>query len=242
MPLKYFQIIVLALVFGLQYLFEHLFPQDRKHNNWKNEKFNIAIGVLNLILSLVPSGLLVTCLDVIQQKNFGLLNQWHLPFFIKTIFVIIITDLWMYAWHRLNHTLPFLWQFHIFHHKDEHMNSTTALRFHFLELLLSYPGKALVCFLFGIDYVALLIYEILFFLSVVIHHSNIYITEKADNTYRLFFVSPKMHRIHHSIRKEETHSNFGALFSFWDKLFSSWRKQSNGTIIFGVIDDSKKGQ
>jgi sterol desaturase/sphingolipid hydroxylase (fatty acid hydroxylase superfamily) len=234
MPLKYVQIAVLGLVFGLQFLFEHLFPQNRKYNNWQNERFNIAIGVLNVLLVLIPAGVLVNWLEFIEQKNFGLLNQVQLPYVLYVVVVILVMDAWMYAWHRMNHTIPLLWKFHRFHHKDAHMNSTTALRFHFAELLFSYPGKALVCFLAGIDYTSLLVYETIFFASVVFHHSNIFISDKADDRYKRLLVSPKMHRIHHSRRHEETNSNFGALFSFWDKLFGSWKAKPKGEIIFGV--------
>ena len=237
MSSKYIQIIILAGVFGLQYLFEHIFPQRKEINDPKNERFNAVIGLLNVLLTLLPAMMMVRWVGFIRLKNFGLFNQFQLPFFLIIIFSILLLDAWMYAWHLLNHKITFLWRFHRFHHKDQKMNTTTALRFHIVELLFSYPGKAMVLFIFGIGYVPLLIYEILFFTSVVIHHSNIYITEKVDNIYRKLFASPLMHRIHHSIILKETNSNFGALFSFWDVLFKTGIKKTNDTIIFGVEDD-----
>lgn len=234
MSSKYIQIIVLAAVFGLQYLFEHIFPQRKEINDPKNERFNAAIGLLNILLTLLPAMAMVQWVNFINLKKFGLFNQFKLPYFLIILLSILLLDFWMYTWHLLNHKISFLWRFHRFHHKDEKMNTTTALRFHIMELLLSYPGKALVLFIFGISYVPLLIYEILFFTSVVIHHSNIYITEKADNIYRKLFASPLMHRIHHSIIFTETNSNFGALFSFWDVLFKTGIKRPDHTIVFGV--------
>ncbi len=236
MSSKYIQIIILALVFSLQYLFEHIFPQRKEINDSKNERFNAAIGLLNVLLTLLPAMAMVRWVDFIKLKNLGLFNQFQLPFFSIILFSILLLDVWMYAWHLLNHKISFLWRFHRFHHKDEKMNTTTALRFHIVEILLSYPGKALVLLVFGIGYAPLLIYEILFFTSVVIHHSNIYITEKADNIYRKLFASPLMHRIHHSIIFTETNSNFGALFSFWDVLFNTGIKRTDHPIIFGVED------
>jgi sterol desaturase/sphingolipid hydroxylase (fatty acid hydroxylase superfamily) len=79
-----------------------------------------------------------------------------------------------------------------------------------------------------------IIYELVFFTAIVFHHSNIRISSHADRIYRILFASPIMHRIHHSKRQDETHSNYGAVFSFWDKLFKSWRSESKGEIIFGV--------
>ena len=238
MSSKYIQIIILAAVFGLQFLFEHIFPQRKEINDGKNERFNIGIGLLNVALTIAPAFALVQWTHLIEVKKIGLLNQFHLPFYGIILISILLLDVWMYCWHRLNHKISFLWQFHVFHHKDKKMNTTTALRFHIIEILLSYPGKAIVIFIFGIDYMPLLVYELLFFISIVIHHSNIFITEKADNIYRKLFASPLMHRIHHSIIKNETNSNYGGLFSFWDVLFDTRIKKTSHEIVFGVTEEN----
>ena len=237
MELKYVQILVLGCVFALQYLVEHVRPQKREVNNWKNERFNLAIGLLNVALTFLPAGLFVQFLAYVERQNMGLIKQFSLPFGVQLVLTFFILDLWMYAWHRLNHQVPFLWRLHSFHHRDEKMNSTTAVRFHVLELFLSYPGKALVCLMFGISYVPLVIYEIVFFISVIIHHSNMYISPKADAIYRTLFASPLMHRIHHSDKREETNSNYGALFSFWDRLFGSWTEKPKEEVVFGLPKD-----
>jgi sterol desaturase/sphingolipid hydroxylase (fatty acid hydroxylase superfamily) len=234
MNIKYIQALVLATVFGLQFLLEHVFPQKKGLNDWKNERFNIAVGLLNIVLTLLPAFAMVQWLGFISDKKWGLLHLVHFSGWIEIIITIVLLDLWMYVWHQLNHTVNFLWQFHAFHHRDKKMNSTTALRFHIGELLFSYPGKALVCLLAGIHFTPLVIYECLFSASVIIHHSNIRITEKMDAVYRVFFVSPIMHRIHHSTKQKERDSNYGALFSFWDRIFRSWRIKHPANFIFGV--------
>jgi sterol desaturase/sphingolipid hydroxylase (fatty acid hydroxylase superfamily) len=239
MSIKNTQIIILTVVFLLQYFFEHIYPQRREINDWKNERFNIGIGLLNVLVTFIPAALLVQWIAYIDLNKFGILHLIMPPKWLQFLFSILILDAWMYAWHRLNHQLPFLWGFHIFHHKDEKLNTTTALRFHVVELLLSYPGKAMVCFLFGISYMPLLVYEILFFIAVIIHHSNMYITEAADKIYRILFSSPLMHRIHHSKNWDETNSNFGALFSFWDLLFKSRKNKPRGIIEFGIFSSHK---
>ena len=237
MASKYIQIIILTAVFALQFLFEHIYPQRKEINNCKNERFNLGIGLINVVLTMAPAFALVEWIHLIEVKKIGLLNYFHVPVWMIILITILLLDAWMYAWHVLNHKLPFLWRFHKFHHKDKMMNTTTALRFHIVELLFSYPGKALVIFFLGISYWHLIIYELLFFASVVIHHSNIFITERIDNIYRIFFASPLMHRIHHSVKWNETNSNFGGLFSFWDALFGTRVKKVNGQIIFGIEED-----
>lgn len=234
MPLKQIQVVILALVFALQFLFEHLFPQRKIINDWKNECINLLIGLLNLVLSLIPAGFFVRGIQTFESKGWGLLHFFVLPFWLTLLLTILLLDGWMYIWHRANHRLPFLWRFHRFHHKDTKMNSTTAVRFHIVELWLSYPAKAAVCLLLGVSYLPLLIYETLFFTAVVVHHSNIFISEKTDRIYRLLFASPVMHRIHHSDSLEDTNSNYGSLFSFWDRLLGSWRGAYQTQFQFGV--------
>ncbi len=234
MLFKHIQVIILAAVFLLQYFFEHIYPQNKALNNWKNERRNILIGFSNLLLIFIPASGLVWLLQFIDEKGIGLLQCIIIPFWIKMLLTIIVLDIWMYTWHRLNHESLFLWKFHRFHHTDEKMNTTTAIRFHILELLLSYPGKAIVCIIAGLQYAPVLIYEILFFIAVVIHHSNIYITPATDKIYRKLFSSPGMHRIHHSINISERNSNYGSVFSIWDKLFRTSVYKDFNLITFGV--------
>jgi sterol desaturase/sphingolipid hydroxylase (fatty acid hydroxylase superfamily) len=240
MLFKHFQIIILAAVFLLQYFFEHIHPQRKILNSWKNERYNILIGLFNLLFVFMPASALVWLLSLIDEKNIGLLQQAVLPYWVQIIITLIVLDMWMYAWHRLNHELPFLWKFHRLHHTDQKMNSTTAIRFHILELLFSYPGKAIVCIIAGLQYTPVLIYEILFFTAVVIHHSNIYISQATDKIYSRFFSSPGMHRIHHSIHVSERNSNYGSVFSFWDKLFRTSVYKDFNTITFGVNEEINK--
>ncbi len=237
MLFKQYQVLILAGVFLLQYFFEHVYPQNRLLNNWKSERYNIFIGLLNLLLIFIPAQALVWLLGFIDEKNLGLLQQVNLPFWSQLLLTIIILDAWIYAWHRLNHTQPFLWRFHRFHHTDQQMNSTTAIRFHILELLFSYPGKAIVCIIAGLQYTPVLVYEILFFTAVVIHHSNIYISQATDKIYRKLFSSPGMHRIHHSIHVSERNSNYGSVFSIWDKLFGTTVYKDFRLIKFGVEEN-----
>ncbi len=240
MLFKKYQVIILAAVFLLQFMFEHIYPQNKLLNKRKNEGYNILMALLNYGIIFFPATGLVWILSFIEEKNIGLMQNTHFAPWLEFPLTILVLDIWMYAWHRMNHIIPFLWKFHRFHHRDMLMNTTTAIRFHFAELLFSYPGKILVCMIVGISYPALLVYEILFFTAIVIHHSNIFITETVDKIYRILFSSPGMHRIHHSIFETERNSNYGSVFSFWDRIFGTVMIKDFSNIKFGIEENTKK--
>ncbi len=233
-PEKRWQSIILFAVLLLQYAAEHLFPAAIKYNDRKNEGRNLLIGVVNLAILFFPSVLIIELLSAMEKNKMGFLQQFIFPFWLKLAITIFIMDLAMYWWHRINHTQKIFWRFHQFHHKDNKMNTTTALRFHTVELLFSTVFKALFFLLMGFSFLPILIYETLFFIIVLIHHSNINISRNFDYLYRKLFSSPLMHRIHHSDKKEETDTNYGSVFSFWDRLFMTYKKEASGEIVFGV--------
>ena len=116
--------------------------------------------------------------------------------------------------------------------------------FIFMMKLMKIPQKTLcvikpVLALVGFSFLPVLIYEAIFFLAIVIHHSNISITEPMDMLYRKLFSSPLMHRIHHSNKQKETDSNYGSVFSFWDRIFKTYIKKPEEPVVFGV--DEKQG-
>ena len=234
MPEKKLQTVLLFSVFVLQYVMEHIFPQKSKINNLQHEGFNLLVGIFNAAILFVPSALLVTLLGWISKNNIGLFHYVELPMWIQVAATIILMDFFMYWWHRLNHTHKFLWRFHRFHHRDTMMNTTTAIRFHSVELIFSVVLKTVVFLVIGFSFVPLLIYETIFFMAIVIHHSNIRITEKVDLLYRKLFSSPLMHRIHHSNKQQETDSNYGSVFSFWDRIFKTYLPNAEGPVVFGV--------
>ncbi len=235
---KKIQTLLLFGLFALQYFMEHIFPQHKSLNRVKNEGFNLLVGIFNTALFFLPSALLVQLLYVIELNQFGILQWIQMPLWVRISATIVVMDFFMYWWHRFNHGTQILWRFHKFHHQDKMMNSTTAMRFHTIELFFSLFFKATIFLLAGFSFLPILIYETVFFLAIVVHHSNIRITESVDMLYRKLFSSPMMHRIHHSNKSFETNSNYGSVFSFWDRIFGSYLKKASGPINFGV-DEAK---
>ena len=155
----------------------------------------------------------------------------------RLIAAVLLLDFWTYWWHRLNHRLPWLWRFHRFHHTDQKMDVTTATRFHSVEIGLSSLLRVPVLLMVGATMGELAIYEISMFLVVQFHHANIALPDRIDRVIRWFIVTPMMHKVHHSVRRVEADSNYGSLFTWWDRWFGSWKILSSPhRIRFGVED------
>ena len=134
-------------------------------------------------------------------------------------------DLLIYGQHVIMHYIPLLWRIHRLHHTDLDFDVTTALRFHPLEIILSMFLKLLFIALLGAPVVAVIVFEIILNISSMFNHSNIQIPLRIDRILRYFIVTPDMHRVHHSVIKVETNSNYGFNIPWWDYIFRTYRPQ-----------------
>lgn len=219
-------------VFAIIFLWENIIPQRKFSNIFLHNLKNFGYGAINLTISFGGGYYFSKYLDWSHVHNkFSICfasYKW------QVIISILCADILMYWWHRFNHTIYFLWKFHALHHQDEAMNSTTAVRFHIIELLFSFIFRAVFYPLLGIDSTILLLFSTLHFMMIVFHHSNVYITDKIDLIIRLFITSPGMHRIHHSNKWQETNSNYTSILSCWDWIFRTYVKKSEKDIQFGI--------
>lgn len=134
---------------------------------------------------------------------------------------VIILDLWIYWWHRANHQLQLLWRFHEIHHLDEFLDTSTAVRFHFFEVLLSAAVRAPVIIALDIPLVSVLVFETLVLVSSLFHHSNVRLPPRLEGALSRLIITPSIHWVHHHAIRRDTDSNYGTIFSFWDPLFGS---------------------
>ncbi len=137
------------------------------------------------------------------------------------MFQLIIIDIFLYWWHRLNHQLPFLWRFHHVHHLDETLDISSGVRFHFGEVILSALIRSIIIITFNISLINLLLIEAIILLSSIFHHSNINLPSKLEKILSNFIVTPSIHWVHHHKRQSETDANYSTIFSCWDKIFNS---------------------
>jgi sterol desaturase/sphingolipid hydroxylase (fatty acid hydroxylase superfamily) len=197
---------------------------------------NLALGILNaLLIGLVFVAVWWTTAEWAQAHQFGLLNRLRMPTWARLAGAFLLFDAWMYFWHRLNHRIPFLWRFHRTHHSDPRMDVTTASRFHLGEIFFSSVLRVPVIALLGLHLWELALYEAAMFTGVQSHHANIALAPWLDRGLRTLIVTPFMHKVHHSRWQTETDSNYSSLFSFWDRLFGSFRLRDDPlTLEFGL--------
>ncbi|WP_420345834.1 sterol desaturase family protein [Pelagibius sp.] len=148
---------------------------------------------------------------------------------------ILLLDVLIYWWHRANHEIPFLWRFHEVHHLDRFLDTTSALRFHFGEVLLSALARAGVILLLGFPFTSVLVFEALVLLCAIFHHSNLRLPAAFEALLSRLIITPSIHWVHHHARRRDTDSNYGTLFSFWDRLFGTRSaKQRDPEMPIGV--------
>ena len=131
----------------------------------------------------------------------------------------------IYFQHVLFHAVPGLWRLHRMHHADLEFDVTTGLRFHPVEILLSMGIKLAAVAALGPPAAAVLVFEVLLNGTAMFNHANIRLPQGVDRVLRLFLVTPDMHRVHHSVIREETDSNFGFNLPWWDRLCGTYRPQ-----------------
>lgn len=134
---------------------------------------------------------------------------------------LVLLDLWIYWWHRANHEIPFLWRFHEVHHLDHFLDSTSAFRFHFGEVLISAFVRAAVIVVADVPLTSILVFEALVLIAALFHHSNLRLPPAVERALARVVVTPSIHWVHHHKVRADTDSNFGTVLSVWDPLFRS---------------------
>jgi sterol desaturase/sphingolipid hydroxylase (fatty acid hydroxylase superfamily) len=215
---------------GVLWVLESVLPFfPNRRSRYKHALVNVSVATLNtLISSAMTAGALVV-LSYIRphwQGLKGLIEGLIEQQLLVSAALVVCFDLWAYLWHRLNHAVPLLWRFHRFHHADAEMDVTTGFRFHPLEIMLSEIFRLPVLALLGMGAFEILLYNLLSFPIILMHHSNVALPIWLDRLLAYLFPSPNVHRLHHSANPAESNMNFGSMFSVWDRLFGSliWRK------------------
>lgn len=212
-------------VLTLLFVLERLWPR-RSGSHDGRIAVNLALVILNTVL-------LRLCFPVMAvgvalwagSEGLGLMHWLTLPLWVELTAVVVLLDMAIYWQHRLMHWVPWLWRLHRVHHSDLAFDVSTGVRFHPAEIFVSMLIKMLLVLVLGADVVAVILFEILLSASSLFEHANLRLPLWLDKGLRTVIVTPDMHRVHHSIHRDETDSNFGFNLSIWDRAFLSYRAQ-----------------
>lgn len=228
---------ILVVVFIILFILESKFQlRKRVQSRWRRIIINFLVSLPSFILlRLLFIPLMIWLAYKNEQWHFGLNYLYIAPAWLKAFIAFLLLDYSNYLWHIVLHKMPLMWRFHLVHHTDLDLDITTSFRFHFGELIGSVFFRGAAVVLIGISPLMVLIYEIAFEASNQFQHSNMRIPFRFEKILNNILVTPRMHGIHHSMKKRETGSNFSIIFSFWDRLHRTLRLNVHqDDIITGV--------
>ena len=185
---------------------------------------NLGLVVINTVLvRLLFPVAAVGMASLARAQGCGLLNRFALPFWLAVVLAVVVLDLIIWLQHVMVHAVPALWRLHRVHHADLDYDLTTGARFHPLEIALSMLIKLATIAVLGPPVVAVILFEVILNGMAMFNHGNVGLPLRLDYWLRWVFVTPDMHRVHHSVEVDETNSNFGFNLSWWDRLLGTYR-------------------
>lgn len=229
----------LILVGGITFFWvlEGVVPLFRfEYRKWKHALPNFFFTLTTILVNFSLAFLLLQTSDWVVAQEFGIL-YWipNLPLWAFILLGVMLLDLiGAYLAHWAEHKIKPLWMIHLVHHTDHHVDTTTANRHHplesFIRFFFTLAGVAIIGAPIGI----IMLYQSLSVVATQFGHANIRLPKTIDNLISLVFVSPDMHKVHHHYVLPYTDSNYGNIFSLWDRLFGTYRKMKNEDIVYGV--------
>jgi sterol desaturase/sphingolipid hydroxylase (fatty acid hydroxylase superfamily) len=230
-----------AAVLAAMAIWEVLSPRRARtlprHRRWPA---NLGIVVLNTVIvrALFPAAAVGMALSA-ETHGWGLFNRTGIPAWAAVAAGIVLLDLAVYLQHVMFHAVPALWRLHRMHHADLDVDVTTGARFHPVEIVLSMLIKFAAIAALGVPPAAVVLFEVLLNATSMFNHANVRIAPAVEPALRWLLVTPDMHRVHHSIERDETNSNFGFNLPLWDRLFGTYRAQPRAgheSMTIGIPD------
>ncbi|GAA4238208.1 sterol desaturase family protein [Postechiella marina] len=207
-----------------------------KYNKWQHALPNIFFTLTTVVINFALAFLLLKSSDWVMANNFGLLN-WlpEMPLWVYAIVGVFFMDFFgAYLSHLVEHKVSPLWMVHLVHHSDHSVDTTTANRHHPLESVIRFTFTLLGVVLIGAPMGIVMLYQSLSIIGTQFTHANIRLPKKVDKALSYFIVSPDMHKVHHHYMLPYTDSNYGNIFSVWDRLFGTYMELDRDKIIYGV--------
>lgn len=212
-----------------------LIQMQYKKNKFRHAAVNFGFTIIHLIIHTFLAIIIVLISDWCKAKSFGLVHWMNLGV-IGTIFISILILDFFGGWlvHITEHKLPLFWRFHVVHHADNNVDVTTGLRHHPVESVLRGLFFFAGILLSGAPMYAVMLFQTFLVLFTAFEHANIRLPQWLDNMISWIFVSPNMHKVHHHWKQPYTDSNYGAVFSIWDRLLGTFMKLEHKDIRYGL--------
>jgi len=214
-------------IFVLMSLIEAAVPRrERRFSRQRRWLTNFGILVSDYLATLIVFVVVPVTATVAafwaEAHQFGVFHWLGVPVFVQWIVSIAFLDFVIWGQHLVTHKVPLLWRFHRVNHTDEDLDASSAIRIHPVEIVFSIFVKSAAVVLLGAPAIAVVIFEALVNGSALFNHANVRLPGWLDRTIRVVFVTPDMHRVHHSVHQQETDSNYGFALSIWDRMFRTY--------------------
>lgn len=219
-----------------------LFKLDYK--KWQHAIPNLFFTLTTVAINFLLAFILFKASYWVTYSGFGVLN-WidNLGLGLKLFLGLCLLDLFgAYLPHWIEHKVHWLWKVHIVHHSDPHVDTTTANRHHPLESVVRFIFTLIGVIIVGAPIGIIMLYQSTSIVATQFNHANISLNPKLDKILSFFIVSPNMHKVHHHFKMPYTDSNYGNIFSIWDRVFGTFSYLSPNAIRYGidVFPDSEK--
>lgn len=229
--------LILSGGIALFWIIESAYPFFKfQYNKWQHAGINLFFTLTTIVINFALAFILLQTADFVTTNKFGILN-W-LPKFnlvVYTIIGLLLLDFFgAYLAHFVEHKVKFLWRFHLIHHTDTYIDTTSGNRHHPGESIIRFVFTTLGVLIVGCPMWMVFLYQTLSVVATQFTHANICLPKKLDKYLSFFMVSPDMHKIHHHYQLPYTDSNYGNIFSIWDRIFGTFLYLDREKIIYGV--------
>jgi sterol desaturase/sphingolipid hydroxylase (fatty acid hydroxylase superfamily) len=227
-----------VLIGGLTifFLIENAAPMFKgEYNKTKHTGLNVFFTITTIVVNFAMAFLLVKTSDWVVAQEFGLVQWLPMPVWAILIVGLLLLDL-LGAWlaHWTEHKVQWMWQFHVIHHTDQYVDTTTANRHHPGESVIRFAFTILAVLIVGAPMWLVFLYQSMSVALSQFNHSNVAMPTALDNALKVVFCTPNMHRVHHHYRQPYSDSNYGNIFSFWDRMFGTYVVADNSKLVYGV--------
>jgi len=207
-----------------------------KYNKWQHALPNIFFTITTIVINFGLAFILLNSADWVMGNNFGVLN-WlpEMNIWLYGIFGVLLMDFFgAYLPHFVEHKVKPLWMIHLVHHTDHKVDTTTANRHHPLESVVRFVFTLFGVFVIGAPIGIVMLYQSMSLISTQFSHANIKLPKEVDHALSYFLVSPDMHKVHHHYVLPYTDSNYGNIFSIWDRILGTYMELDREKIVYGV--------